>query len=226
MSYIKPRIRLIGAFLALATLALAASCRGFFQGNQIQSITISPSSVTVPLGGTTQMHAFGVSTTGQQLGDVTSRVSWSSDSGSVTVSPTTPGLLNGAALSQSTATITASYQALTPQTATAAVCVEGGTNFTISPSNTSVTSGQTFPSPGGFQAFVDAQVSGTSQNVDITSGVNWNSSNTNALTITGGVDPTGVTIGTVTSNTPVTVTASYTCNGVTITQTTTITVQP
>lgn len=227
MSCIKQQIRVIGSFLALALLALAASCRGFFVGNQIQSITIQPSSVTVPLGGTTQMHAFGVSTTGQQLGDVTSKVAWSSSSAAVTVNSTNqPGLLTGVALSQSTSTITASYQALTPQTATAAVCVEGGTNFVITPNNTTVSSTHAFPNNGGFTATVDAQVSGTSQNVDITSGVTWTSSNTNVLTIAGGVDPATVTMQTQTANVPVTITASYNCNGITISQTTVITVGP
>jgi len=227
MSFNHSKLRLTGAFVALATLALAASCRGFFTSEQLQSITVSPSSVTVPLGGTTQMHAFGVNTDGSQAGDVTSKVSWTSSSGIVTLDPDHPGLLTGQTLSTDTATITASYQALTPQTATAAVCVEGGSNFVITPIGISINYGDSFPNNGGFTATVDAQVSGTSQTVDVTSGVTFSSSNTDVLSITNGVDPATATLESdPTSQTAITITATYTCNGVTITQTGQLTVNP
>jgi hypothetical protein len=227
MSSTKSQLRLIGAVAVLATLALAGSCRGFFPGEQLQSITIQPSTATVPLGGTTQMRAFGVNTDGNQAGDVTSKVSWTSDSGAVTVNSTNqPGLLTGISLSSTTATITASYQALTPQTATAAVCVEGGSNFQLVPDNSTIVGSQAFPNGGGFTASVDAQVSGTSQTVDVTSGVAWASSNVGVISITNGTDPATVVLTDPTVQTPVTITATYTCNGVAITKTTTITVNP
>jgi len=226
-SFTQQKLRLAGAVAALMTLAMAASCRGFFVPDQLQSITVQPANATVPLGGTTQLHAYGVDTTGQQVGDVTNKVTWSSDSGAVGVNSTNePGLLTGVALSSTTATITASYEALTPETATVAVCVEGGTNFQIQPNNTSVSGSEEFPNGGGFTASVEAQVDGTNQTVDITSGVTWGSSNTGVLSIAGGTDPATVTLIDPTTSTAVTITATYTCNNVAITQTTVITVNP
>ena len=222
MSSTKSKLRTIGAFAALATLALAASCRGFFPPDQIQSITISPTNATVPLGGTTQMHAFGVDTTGNQLGDVTSKVTWSSSDGAVINVGQNTGLLTGNALSTSSVTITASYQALTPQTATATVCVEGATGLTLDPGATTTIGGTTFGSSGGFVATVQA----SGQTLDVTAGVTWSSSNTSVLTITGGEDPAAVTTQVVTTDTPVTVTATYTCNTSSLTQSEIITVTP
>jgi hypothetical protein len=217
----KVGLRSISAFAALVALALAVSCRGFFVGEQLQSITISPTTATVPLGGTTQLHAYGVNTDGSQAGDVTGKVTWSSNSGAVTVNDTNQrGLLTGEALSTTAATITASYEALTPQTATASVCVEGGTDFTILPANnTQVPGGGPFPNNGGYTASVSAQVNGSTQTVDITSGVVWTSSDTSVISIANGVDPATVTLNAPQTQTTVTVTGTYTCNGVAITQT-------
>ncbi len=227
MSYAKNRIRVIGAFAALAALALAASCQGFFPHEQLTSITIVPTTATVPLGGTTQLHAFGVNQDNSQAGEVTNQVTWTSNSGAITVAN---GLLTGASYSTSPATITATYQALAAQTATASICVEGSTNFQITPSNATASSTGTFPSPGGYVATVSADVNKTVQTVDITTAVSWTTSDPSVVTITNGSDPATVSFpgGQVTSDTSVTVTASYTCNGVayTPTPTTLLTVTP
>ena len=57
----KSNLRVIGAFAALATLAFAASCRGFFVKPTLSSITVSPSTSTINAGtgsnSTVQMHA-------------------------------------------------------------------------------------------------------------------------------------------------------------------------
>jgi hypothetical protein len=207
MSSLKSNLRLTGAFAALAALALAVSCKGFFPPHQIQSITISPTTATVPLNGTFQMHAFGVDTTGEQLGDVTSKVIWSSTDPAVINVGQNNGLLTGNQLSTSSVTITAAYQALTPQTATATVCVEGATSLTLNPGATTIAYNSPFPN-GGFIA----KVQSSGQTLDVTAGVTWTSSDTSVLTVTAGVDPATVTMQAVTQNTPVTVTATYTCN--------------
>jgi hypothetical protein len=218
------KMRLIGGLAALVALALAVSCKGFFPPAQLNSITIVPSNATVPLNGTTQMHAFGVNIDGTQAGDVTNKVSWSSDSAAIPISAT--GLLTGESFTSTPANITANYQALPVQTATASVCVQGGTNFLIAPANTTVSASFGFPSPGGYTASLDAQVEGTNQTLDVTAVAVWTSSNTAVLNITGGTSPTLVLLTAPSSGTatPVTVTASYTCNGLTLTQQTITTV--
>ena len=204
MSSTKSKLRLAGAFAALATLALAGSCRGFFVPEQIGTITISPSTPNVPLGGTVQLEAFGTNTDSTSAGNISGKVSWSSDSGAVGVS--TSGLLTGNDLAATPATITAEYQGIS-STASATVCVQNGTNFLITLSATSV------PVDTAVTATATAVVSGVSGPVDISSGVQWSTSNS-GVTITNGdpaeIDTTGV------QTTPVTVTifAVYTCNGV------------
>ena len=203
MSSTKQKLRLAGAFAALAALALAVSCQGFFPPEQLASITIFPATPTVPLGSTLQLSAYGTNEDNSSAGNITSKVLWSSSSGTIGI--TTGGLLSGNDLG-STATITASYQAVTA-TASASVCVENGTNFTMTflPSNNvesdeSVTIG------------VTVDVSGISGAQDVTAGVTWSASNT-GVTITAG-DPAEVDLSGITASGVVTIFGTYTCNGV------------
>jgi hypothetical protein len=203
MSSMKSKLRLAGAFAALATLALAGSCRGFFQPEQLGSMTISPSSPNVPLGGTVQLVAYGTNTDSTSAGNISGKVTWSSSSGAVGVS--TSGLLTGNDLSSTPATITGEYQGITA-TASATVCVENGTNFLINLSATTVSVGDT-PT-----ATATTVVSGVSGPVDISSGVQWSTSST-TVTITNG-DPAQIDTSSATAPLTVTIFAVYTCNGV------------
>ena len=206
MSSVKPKLRLVSAIATLATLGLGISCTGFFPPEQLSSITITPSSPNVPLGGTTQLTATGTNTDSSPAGTITGKVSWSSSSGAVGVNSS--GLLSGNDLSSTPATITAQYQGVSA-TASATVCVENGTNFTITLNPSTVTVSQTS------QATATADVSGISGGpVDISSGVTWSTSNS-GVTVTAG-DPATIDTSslTITSQTAVTIFAVYTCNGV------------
>jgi len=198
------KFRLPAAFAALAMLAFAVSCRGFFQPEQLSSITISPSSANVPLGGTLQLQAFGTNTDSTSAGNITGKVSWSSSSGAISVNG--GGLLTGNDLTSSAVTITAEDQGVSA-TSTANVCVENGTNYKITFSPTSGTVGGTAVS-----AYAYANVSGITGAVDISSGVTWSSSNP-SVTVTAG-DPATIDISALTSPATVTIFATYTCNGV------------
>jgi hypothetical protein len=217
---------LAGAIAVLATLALAVSCQGFFPPHQLGTITIQPSTVNVPLAGTFQMRAFGTYTDNTPAGDVTNKVTWSAPSNSP-VSITSSGLATGSFYSTTPTTITASYQALSPQTATANVCVDNSiaSSFTIIPSNGSVAFNGTLTG-NGFVATV--QVPNVTGSLDITPAVVWTSSNTSVLTITNGGDPAVITWGAtpITTQVNLTITANYSCNGVAITTTTQLTVTP
>jgi hypothetical protein len=227
MSSTKSKLRVVSAFAALAALALAVSCKGFFPPDQIESITISPTTATVPLNGTFQLGAYGVDTVGNQLGNVTTQVTWSSSDPSTITVGANSGLLTGVSLgvSSTPVTITAAYQALTPQSATATVCVAGATDLVISPPATSTVGGDTFNGTDGNGGFT-ATVQSSGQTLDITAAATWTSSNTSVLTITGGEDPAAVLTEVVTQNTPVTVTATYTCNTTALTVSEIITVTP
>ncbi len=171
------------------------------------------------------MAAFGTDTDGQPTGNITSKISWSSSDpgvitiGDASIAGTTPGLMTAVAQSTAPVTITANYQALAAQTATAAVCVVGASNLAIVPidyvDNNKATS-------ASYTASVTVNgVAGT----DVTASVNWTTTNT-AVTIAGGTTPAIATITLPTVQTTGTVTATYTCGGNTLTATTNITVNP
>jgi len=205
MSSTKSKLRLMGAFAALATLALAVSCRGFFVPEQLASMSITPTAANVPLGGTLQLVVYGTNTDTTSAGNITGKVSWSSSSGAVAVNGS--GVLTGNDLSSTPATITAEYEGVSA-TSTATVCVENGTNFTLifTPTTAIIGDSETVEAT--------ADVSGVSGAVDISSGVTWSASNSSVL-ITAG-DPATIDTSslTITSPTVVTIFATYSCNGV------------
>jgi hypothetical protein len=205
MSSTKKRLQLAGALAALATLALAVSCRGFFPPEQLASMTISPSTPTVPLGGSTQLSVFGTNTDGSTAGNISGKVTWSSSAATITVS--SGGLLKGNDLSATPATITALYQSVTA-TASATVCVESGSNFMITLTPAAVVHGNTS------SITATATVSGIPTPVDITSGVTW-STNNSGVTITGGDPATADTSQVTTFPVTVIIFGAYSCNGIT-----------
>jgi len=217
MPSMKSKLRLMCAFAALAALALAVSCRGFFPPEQLSSITLSPTSPNVPLGGTTQMTAFGTNTDGSSAGNITAKVTWSTSNG--TISVTSGGLLSGNDLSSSAVTIMAQDQGITA-TASANVCLEGGSGFTLTFMPTTATQGQS--------ELVTATANvGSMTGVDISSGVTWSTNNTNVVVTAG--DPASIdttNLGTITSNVIVTIFATYSCNGVNNNFNAQLTVQP
>ncbi len=136
MSFQKQKVRLICAFAALGTLALAVSCKGFFVNPTLTSVAISPTAPQVEQGKTLQLAAFGTYDDGSR-NQIKSGVSWSSDTTTVaTVDPNT-GILTG--VSTGSSTITASAQALS-STATATV-FNVITSIAINPTSASVMAG-------------------------------------------------------------------------------------
>ncbi len=161
----KHTLRLTGAFAALAILALAVGCRGFFVAPTLTSIAVSPTSPQVELGQTIQLEAFGTFDDGSRS-QIKTGLSWSSDTPLVAPVGTGSGVLTGQGLG--TATITANAQGLSG-TASATVFLGGVTAITVQPDQGTVSNG-TAGSEAQFQAF--ATTNGTQ--VDITSaGSTW-----------------------------------------------------
>jgi len=149
----------MGAFAALATLALAISCRGFFVNPTLTSIAISPTAPQVQQGKTLQLEAFGTYDDGSR-NQIKNGVSWASDASDVASIDTNTGIMTG--VSTGSATITASAQALS-STATATVFLVI-TSIAINPTSASVTSGNTIPftvSAGSNGATIDITSSAT-----------------------------------------------------------------
>lgn len=216
MSSTKHKLRLAGAVTVLATLALAASCRGFFQNPTLTSIAIAPTAPQVQLGTTTQLQVFGTFNDGSR-NQVKTGVAWSSSDSTVASIGQTSGVLTG--VQPGTATITADAQGLS-STATATVFLSGITQIVVTPSTWNFSA-----QAGSNQTFTaKATVNGTT--VDITAnGSIWTISTT---TITCGISGTlesctAASGGAVPTGT-YTLTASY--PGTTIVGTAVVTVSP
>lgn len=215
MSSKKQKLRLSCAFAALATLALAVSCRGFFVNPTLTSIAISPTAPQVQQGQTLQLQAFGTYDDGSR-NQIKSGVSWSSDtSGVASVNPNT-GILTG--VSTGTSTITASAQALS-STATATVFLVIN-SIAISPTSASVNVGTS-------QSFTVSAVSnGTPINLTSSATLTPEQNGTAVSTITCGYDGVSAQVCTTASGTTLAgvyqIVASY--SGSTLTATATLTV--
>jgi hypothetical protein len=181
------RVRLIGAFAVLATMALAASCRGFFVKPTLSSIAVGPASPSIQTGSTNntvQMFATGTFNDGS-TGNPS--VSW-------TISPTTTATINGNGLVTSVATGTATVTATANQnpsiTGTQTVTVTVGCIQSIAVTPTSGTI-----SNGGITSVqLTAKANTCNGSVDITNVAQWASNNTMIATVSGGVvSPTGTT---------------------------------
>jgi hypothetical protein len=183
----KRNLRIIGAFAVLGVMALAASCRGFFQNPTITSITIDPPNPNLTIGSTTPLTALGSDNEGDApvalkggttcTGDV---VCWSSSSPSVaTIS--TGGLLTG--VTAGTTTITAASGTATATT-TATVSLANVTSITISP-NTNITL-DTNTTATGTQCLTAAANPG---NIDVTTSVTWQTGTTGIVEVFNGVEP-------------------------------------
>lgn len=188
MSSRKSKLHLIGAFAALATLALGVSCKGFFTNPTVTSIAIDPPNPSVSIGLTTQLTAAGTDSNGNPLtltGGTSctgTTVCWSSDTPTVaTVS--TGGLLTG--VSAGTSTITAA-SGTASATTTATVTLANVTSIMIVPNN-NFSLAESSTATGSDCLTVNAVSGG--QNVDITTSVTWQTSDTSILQVENGVDP-------------------------------------
>ena len=136
MSSTKQKLRRMSAFAALATLALAVSCRGFFMKPTLTSIGISPTAPQVEQGKTLQLQAFGTYDDGSR-NQIRNGVSWSSATSGVATVDQNTGILTG--VSTGTSTVTASAQALS-STATATVFLVIN-SIAIDPTSASIMAG-------------------------------------------------------------------------------------
>jgi hypothetical protein len=192
MSSTKQKLRLAGAFAALAALALAVSCTGFFPNPTITSLTIGPTGLTLAPGATLQMTASGVPSDGSPNQNVTTKCFWSSSNEAAATVGQSTGLVTAAttvANPPQTTTITAAYQALTPATATLSVC-PAVTSLTITATPLTFTHGTSVD----ITFTATATFTGVSGNQPVTNEVTWNITDTNVLSsITSGIGTTSTT---------------------------------
>lgn len=186
MSSPKQKLRLAGAFAALATLAVAVSCKGFFVNPTVSTITIDPPNPSVGFGqGSSPLQLTAAATysdgsTGTLTGGTSctgTSVCWSSSDPTVaTIS--TGGLLTG--VSVGTTTITASSGSVNGTTT--GTVAENVSSMTISPTSTAI------PADGTTAA--EFTIKGTTpsgtQNISALVTLTVSSGGTNATNITCG----------------------------------------
>jgi hypothetical protein len=138
MSSTKSKLRLIGAFGAMATLGLALSCTGFFVNPTLTGVSVGPQGLTLNVAQTFQMAATGTYNDGSQK-TLTSGVVWSSSDGNTVSVGQTSGMVTG--VTTGSATITASSGGCSACTGSTSVSVvlTGVTSIQVSPSSASAT---------------------------------------------------------------------------------------
>jgi hypothetical protein len=138
MSSSTSKLRLIGAFAALATLALAISCTGFFVNPTLTGVSVGPQSLTLNVNQTFQMSATGTYSDGSQKA-LTSGVVWaSSDASTVSVGQTS-GIVTAVQTGSGTITASSGSCSACSGSTTVTVALTGVTAIIISPSNASAT---------------------------------------------------------------------------------------
>jgi Bacterial Ig-like domain (group 2) len=182
---------LLSAFLCLIGLA-GVGCRGFFVNPTLTSITISPASPNLQVGGTLQLTATGNNDDGSTK-NVTSSATWSSsDATRVTVSST--GLVKGIANSSTTGVTITATSGTVSGTDTVTV---GQTQQTLSIAS-SPSSPISLATLGGSTTIT---FSATLNGTDVTSSTSFSSNNpsvisqpsSNIATIVGGVGSATIT---------------------------------
>lgn len=182
------RVRLIGTFAALLTLALAASCRGFFVKPTLSSISVGPATPSIQTGNTNntvQMFATGTYNDGSTGHPA---VTWSiTPTSTATISAT--GLVTSAATGTATVTATSNDNPTITGTQTVTVTVGCITAINVTSSN-----GTTISNGGNTSVTLVAKATTCNGIIDITSVAQWASSNTQIATVSAGVvSPTGTT---------------------------------
>jgi uncharacterized protein YjdB len=160
----KSKLRISAAFAALATLALAVSCRGFFVNPTLTGLAVGPSGLTLNVSQTWQMIATGTYNDGTQK-TITSGVVWSSDNPSQVSVGQTSGIATGVAPGSANITASSSGCASCSASTQVKVALTGVTQIAVSPSTQSVTRGG---SPVYFTAIASPG------SIDITSTATWN----------------------------------------------------
>jgi hypothetical protein len=193
------------------TLFVTWGCSGFFINPSLSSIFVTPASSTVAVSSMVQLTATGTYSDGSQKQISGETLSWTSSDTTIATITSPGGLVTGVA--SGTASITASAQGITG-TGTVSVSPQNVTTLSITttqgsttPQNTATISGV----PGTLQFFAYANMSASQ---DVTTAVNWTSSNTTVATIGSGASGSaGLLSATTAGTTTVTATITNTTTG-------------
>ena len=175
------KIRVLGAFAALLTLALAASCEGFFVNPTLTAVSVGPQNLSLIINGTHGMTATGTYSDGSQK-TLTSGVTWSSsDSSTVSVGQSS-GMVTGLKAGSATITGSAGSCSACSGSTTVTVAIQGVTSITVSPNQSPVTR-------GGSPVYFTAKTNTGTDVTDPSGGTTWTVS-LNGMDQTSNFNPT------------------------------------
>lgn len=183
MSSTKSQIRAIGAVAALATLAFAISCRGFFVKPTLSSISVGPASASIQTGSTNntvQMFAVGTFNDGSSGNPP---VTWGispSDGSIATISSN--GLVTSVATGSATVTATATQNPSITGTQQVTVTVGCISSIILNPTSATISVSQS-----NHTVTISATANTCNGSVPITDVATWNTSNSQVATVAGGV---------------------------------------
>lgn len=159
------KFQLIGTLVALLTLALAASCRGFFVNPTITAVSVGPQNLSLTVNQQWQMTATGTYSDGTQK-QLNSGVTWTtSDAGTVSVGQTT-GQVTGLQVGSATISASAGSCSACSGSTTVTVAIQGVTSITVTPNNQSVTR-------NGTPVFFHALANGSTDITNPSDGTTW-----------------------------------------------------
>ena len=134
------RLKLIGAFAVLLSLALAVSCKGFFVNPTLTSVAVGPQNLSLNVTQQWQMSATGTYDDGTQK-TLSSGVVWSSsDPNTASVGQTT-GTVTAVQIGAATISASAGSCTACSGSTTVTVVLQGVISITVTPSNQSTTRG-------------------------------------------------------------------------------------
>jgi hypothetical protein len=183
MPSLNSKLRLICAFAALATLALAVSCRGFFVKPTLSSLVVTPATPSIDVGATNNTVQMSVFATFNDGSTGSTPVTWSTSDASV-AKISTSGLVTAVTTGSATITAAATQNPTITgeQTVTVTICVQ---SIQVTPSSpAALTLAGNNPSDN---LTAEGTPCGGGTPVPITDVATWTSSNQSLATVTGGV---------------------------------------
>ena len=179
---------LVAAFAVISMLGLSSGCRGFFVNPTLTSITITPSSPSVQVGGTQALVATGNYDDGTTK-NLTGLATWtSSDTSQTFITLSSTGVVTGIKNTTTGVTVTATYKGIS---GTASVTV--GTQTLVITSVPASTISLSLHPAGSTITFT-----ATLNGVDVTSSTTFSAPNATVIDLSSGNPGTIVAQGTVT----------------------------
>jgi hypothetical protein len=160
------KLKLLGSFAVLLSLALAVSCKGFFVNPTLTAVSVGPQNLQLTFGQTWQMSATGTYSDGTQK-TLTSGVTWSTNStpaGIVSVGQASGVVTAGNVAGSATVSAAAGSCSGCSGSTTVTVVLQGITSITVNGGGQTIHPNSTTP------AFLQALANGST---DVSQNATW-----------------------------------------------------